>query len=655
MRRNSDFPEPVVPPTSTCGPSRPRSIGWMPCGPTPTAAAGAASPPPRADAAAHPVDQRVGSDAAGGQDLLEAHLVRHRADPEPVVGPGAAQRRQRSGQPFRPPHPDAVGHQPAPVAADPDSSRACPLPAPVSRTDPARPGKGAAVPCRDDDEPARRSAPRTPSRRAGRVPRARHDEDADGRGTTPRRAARDGTVRAGGRPWGSQLVHDHSAATRRPPRQPRRRVGRAQLAHERAQHGVRHVVRTHDAEALDVPERSTVTGVAARTGGCGSRPRARRPASGPRRCPAARPAVVACPEARHPVLDGREHRLWVGVAAVEARPLVGQRSGELVARPLHGRCVGSGVASGGPTRTPPVAERGGEEHDRAEQREDEQLRPEEQCQARRPPGRDERSEPGHACAVPLGRRCGTGDLDDLPLAHRARRLAWATVSRPSPRRWPRGRAAVADGAAGSTCPRRRTDGGVHRRRPGRWVRPSTMTPFVEPRSSTTTPDASTGRAHGPATAPRRAAPARMPVPVPTTSAGGESAWVRPASGPPTTARWSSARRRLGPAGLADGDRRAVDERRQAERRHPTGPRGPGWTGEPTGSPRCSASAAQRSRAVCRPDQRTRTSTGRGRRRGRCTVSVISMAATVGTRTDGGRQVIHRRRRSGCEIRAARVR
>ena len=164
-----------------------------------------------------------------------------------------------------------------------------------------------------------------------------------------------------------------------------------------------------------------------------------------------------------------------------------------------------------------------------------------------------------------------------------------------------------------------------------------------------------GRPRGPATAPRRAAPARLPVPGrPPVPAGRAGGCVRHPALPPRrggaggSAAWTA-------AAPADGDRRAVDERRQAEGGIRRDRRDHAWTGEPRAR-RGARRARRRGRAaVCGPDQRTRTSTGRGRRRGTCTVSVISMAATVGTRTDGGARVIHRLRPSGCENRAARVR
>ena len=163
----------------------------------------------------------------------------------------------------------------------------------------------------------------------------------------------------------------------------------------------------------------------------------------------------------------------------------------------------------------------------------------------------------------------------------------------------------------------------------RMARPLTTTPLVEATSSTTIPDEPMStlawcRLSASSATTRPAGTER-----PMCRLGGVRGQERPESGPPTTARSSTV------AGKAGGS--------AAGARRPTATDAP-WTsgGIPTcvltstvlppavrngtGSSRWSASAAARSAAVCVPDHRTRRSTGRGLRRGTCTVMVISMAA-----------------------------
>ena len=106
----------------------------------------------------------------------------------------------------------------------------------------------------------------------------------------------------------------------------------AQLPDDRAQHGVRQVVGTHDAEALDIAERDGDRRPGSRRMAARAVLDPGHPGRGLADPQTHDQAVVADPEARHPVLDGREDRLWVGVETVETQPLDGQRSGELVPR-----------------------------------------------------------------------------------------------------------------------------------------------------------------------------------------------------------------------------------------------------------------------------------------------------------------------------------
>ncbi len=176
--------------------------------------------------------------------------------------------------------------------------------------------------------------------------------------------------------------------------------------------------------------------------------------------------------------------------------------------------------------------------------------------------------------------------------------------------------------------------------------PSTNTPLVEPQSSTLTPLGPTPTKRWHRLRDSSATTSPSSTARPRCSPGGTSGRLRPASGPPTTTRSRRpAAPAVGGAGAPPGwvaTEVTATEAPSSSGGIPT--RESSATARPrdvsagTGSPRWVDSAARSSATVDRPDHSTTTSTGWGRRRGRCTVSVISMSATVGKATDGGAEL-----------------
>ena len=287
------------------------------------------------------------------------------------------------------------------------------------------------------------------------------------------------------------------------------------------------------------------------------------------------------------------------MSAVEAQPLVGQRRGEPLARPPHGRRVGGRPAPGSPTSPPSVAERGGEQHDRSELGEDEELRSQEQSESDADGNGRDGGEPRHPGAVTLGWRCGTGDLDDLLWPWWAE--AWGRSHVRRLRRPRRGRAAVAAQPQGRRA--HHHDGrGVHRRRPvdrGPVDQDPVRGAEVPRRPRTRR----RGRPRGRATGHRRAAPARMAVPRRPPARAGErvgSTGIRTADDRDV----QHARSRPGGGAMpADGDRCAVDEGRAAEHGIRRDVTAPGGQVLDRLAEVLRPARRRGRRAVCRPDQR----------------------------------------------------
>ena len=452
MRRNSDFPEPVVPPTSTCGPSRHRSIEW-----SPSARSRRPRPAPRARhrAPRHPPTRRPAprSDAGRPEHLGEADRGRQHA-PEPATGSaqrsGAKARESRSVH-HSPTRSGTTGTGAHRAVEHVDDRRRCRGPS-------AATGKASRVPWpRTTTRPARGTRRDTTSP-GGPVPRGRHDEHAVRR-DDDRAAARDG-IRDGPerrRRAAAIADHDHTAGARRRPRRAasagaRRTAGPT----EPRQQAVGDLGRPHDAEAARPRRGRRRPAPRQRAGGVAcaaldpgdarghlteAQPHARRSS------PPHRPGI------RRSAVD--EHRGRVGVGPVAAAPLVGQRQRRGCSRAARTAArVGSerrgGAARPAPQRSPSARASSTTGPSSAKS---EQLRPEEQGQCDGHRDRHQGREPRHAGPVPLGRRCGAGDLDDLAPVHRAAGRGGRRARVPSPRRSDRrGPAPAAAAAAGSTSP-----------------------------------------------------------------------------------------------------------------------------------------------------------------------------------------------------------
>ena len=345
--------------------------------------------------------------------------------------------------------------------------------------------------------------------------------------------------------------------------------------------------------------------------------------------PASRCSAVASTAAR------------VGMSAVEPLALAAQRVGEPVAGLARPRLRGQRPHGGARARSPTGRRAPGEQQHRTEQREEQQLRTEEDGQGdadgHRSHGRDPRD------PRPRAARGGLRALDlELLGAHRARRRRGdehGAVTRVRAPEAPR-RARVA--AAGSTTPTTTVE------RASTASRHSTRTPVDDDPvgrpavldRDARRPDAE--RARGPGSAPRRrtheAGRRRPPDREARRGQRAGAPGIRATDHDEVEHAGRAARRPLPPRpwhGRGDGDRRTVQEGR-----HPD--HGVGRERAPAAQRRHGLAEvrrpvrAHRSAAVCAPDHSTTTSTGWGRRRGRCTVSVISMAATVGSPTDDPR-------------------
>ena len=325
VRRNSDLPEPVVPPTRTWGPSRTRSMTNGPSAVPPTTARGVggrpAPTPERAPARAPPLGHPGVGDLHPAERVGEGEARRH-----PGAGDllGAAQRGQGTGEPVAPPRARPGRARTAWVAVGPSST--C---APSSSTTTAS---------HSDGRP--RAAATPPS---GRVPR-------------PARARRTSVAVSGPGSGMTTTLQDRAAATPSTPRAaPDRRVARAACGSRRAQAhpGVRRDHRHRRARAAGWPCTAARRGSRARRRWWRAGPRtprhgiARRSTTngGVRRGRAGPGAAVdpddpgghvtqtqpdhgrptTAPQPGTMLLGGREDRGRVGMRPVEPLPLAGQR------------------------------------------------------------------------------------------------------------------------------------------------------------------------------------------------------------------------------------------------------------------------------------------------------------------------------------------
>ena len=416
--------------------------------------------------------------------------------------------------------------------------------------------------------------------------------------------------------------------------------------------------RPDDAEAAP-PRRGRRPAARARPpGGCGWIPRPTRPGWAPRPSPSRTRAEPAAPPERRRAAARRSRGRPPGRdgcgRAVPPRCAARRRAGR-APRSSCGRVRRelAAVRAPGP---PPVAEGTGEQRDRPERREEQQLRAEEDREGDRHGHRRHGGDPRDprrvaARAVAAGQWTSTSSVLGGGAGHGAEvRRAVARDAAPADPGPPPA------AAAGSTTRPRPSTG----RRPSSRTAtrtPSTVTPLVDPQSSTVTPCG--------------------PTPTKTwLRLRDSSSTTRPAAG---RAAHRDARRgqRAAAAGIRAADHDEVEHRARRrrrpraarpsaspgatddgrtvqERRHPDDGVGrqhrPRQLSRGTGSPRCSASAAHSSAAVDRTDHSTTTSTGWGRRRGTCTVSVISMAATVGRPTDDAAELSTGRHLGGAQTR-----
>ena len=385
MRRNSDLPEPVVPPTSTCGPSRQRSITNGPSGPAPTTAAGVGRPRhgatgggPRPPPVGHP---RRG-DAPSAERVGEGEPRRH---PPLVVGSeqrsGARARESRSAH-----HgPHQVGderHGPGAAVVDVLGRR--PGPRPPRTRAAARPGSA----------PPRRRAPRPPARPARERPSPALDRGTTSRPQRPGSTRADSPASGRPEPTASDGATGHVGSVRQPApptTTPGRRtatdtdqlvggMGRAQLPDQPGEQAVGGRRRPDDAEAAP-PRRGRRRAAPARPRGWVRR-RSLDPGDAGGHLARAQPhpgGPAAPPEPGEPLLGGRQDGRRVGMGAVEPLRLAAQRVGRAgrAPRATAAACAATSrrCARPAPHRSPraPASSETG-----PERREEQQLRPEEE-------------------------------------------------------------------------------------------------------------------------------------------------------------------------------------------------------------------------------------------------------------------------------------